>query len=78
MRSHKEFKAELEEITDLGNGVTFAVLILKGRLIGSAGELEMRYAAVAIWTEGLVECEMGYPDIDQGRAAAERLAEERE
>src|SRR5256885_13005130 len=37
--------AEAEEILDLGNGVTFTVLVLKGRPVGSGGEGLPRYAA---------------------------------
>jgi ketosteroid isomerase-like protein len=69
--------AEAEEIRDLGNGVTFAVVILKGRLIGSGGEVRLRYAAVEVWVEGVVARITNDTDIDEARAAAERLAEER-
>jgi hypothetical protein len=31
LSSYEEFHAEAEEIIDLGNGVTFAVVIVKGR-----------------------------------------------
>jgi hypothetical protein len=34
-------------------------------------------APVSIWTDGLAERVMNYADIDDGRAAAERLAESR-
>jgi hypothetical protein len=33
--------------------------------------------AVSIWTAGLIERNTNYGDIDEARAAAERLAEER-
>ena len=45
-----------------------------GRLIGSTSRVEFRYATVAVWEEGLIVRVMGYTDIDQARAAAERLA----
>ena len=41
--------AEAEEILDLGNGVSFAVVTLKGGPIGSGGEVRLRYAAVNVW-----------------------------
>jgi hypothetical protein len=69
--------AEAEEILDLGNGVTLAVLIFKSRPAGSGGEVRMRYAAVEVWVEGLVVSITNYVDIDEARAAAERLAESR-
>jgi ketosteroid isomerase-like protein len=71
------FHGELEEIIDLGNGVTFAVIIVAGRPVGSSGELKIRFPSVAIWTEGVIERETSYVDIDEARAAAERLAQER-
>jgi hypothetical protein len=69
--------AEAEEILDLGNGVTFAVVILKGGPAGSGGEVRLRYAAVAVWGAGMVERVTNYSDIEAARAAAERLAESR-
>jgi ketosteroid isomerase-like protein len=70
--------AEAEEILDLGNGVAFAVVILKGGPVGSGGEVRLRYAAVEVWAAGVVVRMTSYSDIDEARAAAERLAEERE
>src|SRR5213080_4581579 len=49
---------------------------LKGRPIGSGGEVQLRYAAVTEWVGGMVVRDTNYTDIDEARAAAERLAEE--
>ena len=38
----------------------------------------MRYAAVSAWIENLLVQVMMYTDVDDARAAAQRLAEERE
>jgi hypothetical protein len=38
--------------------------------------VERRVAAVAVWADGLIERLTTYTDIDEARAAAERLAEE--
>ena len=43
----------------------------------TGGDLKMRYAPVNEWRDGLIARETLYTDIDEGRAAAERLAEER-
>jgi ketosteroid isomerase-like protein len=75
--SYEELWAEQEEGLDLGNGVGFAVVIQKARLVGSSGYVRHRNALVAIWVEGLIERVTFYTDIDEARAAAERLAEER-
>jgi ketosteroid isomerase-like protein len=75
--SYQEFHAEAEEISDIGNGVTFGVTIFKGRLVGGSGQLQLRFPSVIVWTHGLIERQTDYMDIDAARAAAERLAEER-
>ena len=74
--AYDEFGVEAEKILDLGNGVTLAIVDQKGRPHGSSGEVQMRYATVAIWVEGMIQRFTSYTDIDEGRAAAERLAEE--
>jgi ketosteroid isomerase-like protein len=76
-RSYDRIEIDLEEVVQLGSGVTFAVPIQKGRLAGSSAEVEVRYAAVIVWQDGLIESVTNYVDIDEGRAAAQRLAEER-
>jgi ketosteroid isomerase-like protein len=75
--SYDHFHAEQEEIIDLGNGVTFAAIFLTGHLVGSSGEVQMRYAGVALWAGGVIVRGTNYADIDEARAAAEQLAEER-
>src|SRR5438132_868284 len=75
--SYEEMQWEAEEIRDLGNGITLAVVVQTARPVGSTGEVQVRSAGVSIWTDGLVERVTNYADIDEGRLAAERLAEER-
>jgi len=72
--AHLEWKAE--EVLDLGNEVTFAVIFQKGRIVES-GSVQLRYASVAKWRDGLIVRNTTYRDIEGARAAAERLAEER-
>ena len=74
---YDDYEQVLEEFRDLGSGVSFGVFLQRGRLRGSGGFLELRYANVAAWTGGLIERMTSYADIDDGRAAAERLAQER-
>jgi ketosteroid isomerase-like protein len=77
MRPYDGWEQESEEIRDLGNGVSLAVLLQRGRLRGSSGAVELRFANVAVWAHGVIERLAVYTDIDEARAAAERLAEER-
>jgi ketosteroid isomerase-like protein len=78
LANYEGFAATLEEVRDLGNGVTFSVIRQQGRLVGSSGHVQLRHAMVNVWVDGVIARTMTGPNIDEARAAAERLAEERE
>jgi ketosteroid isomerase-like protein len=73
----EEVALEPEDILDLGHGIVFSVVCQKGRPANSTGRLERREAYVLEWVEDMVRQVTVYTDIEAGRAAAERLAEER-
>jgi hypothetical protein len=75
--TYDEFEYEVEERWDLGSGVIFLVWVQRGRLRGSTGWVQVRGASVGRWVDGLIERSTNYLDIDEARAAAERLAQER-
>jgi ketosteroid isomerase-like protein len=75
--AYDEFQLAAEEIRDVGNGVTFSVVIQRGKPRGTTGWFHFRYGAVATWLDELVVRNTNYLDVDQARAAAERLAMER-
>jgi len=75
--AYEGFDAQIEENVDLGKGIVLAVVNQRGRPAGSSFEARMRYAAVGAWVEDLLVRITMYTDIDEARAAAERLAEER-
>ncbi len=75
--AYEHYELVLEEFRDLGNGVTLAVIHQRARLPGSSGFVELRWAAVGVWADGLSGRTTAYTDIDEARAAAERLAQER-
>jgi ketosteroid isomerase-like protein len=75
--SYEEFEIEAEETLDLGNGVGFTVRNPESPSRWEQREVRLRYALVSLWVRGLVVRLTNYGDIDEGRAAAERLAEER-
>jgi ketosteroid isomerase-like protein len=75
--AYEELAFALEEVVDLGNGVTFAVVVQTGRPVGSSGEVRLRYGAVGEWAQGAIVRFANYTDVDEARAAAERLAESR-
>jgi ketosteroid isomerase-like protein len=67
----------VEEIVDMGHGIVFAVLREDSRVRGSDTRVDRRNAWVTEWVGSLNVYTIVYPDIDEGRAAAERLAQER-
>jgi ketosteroid isomerase-like protein len=67
----------VEEIVDLGNGVMYVVTREHGRMKGSDAYVEARHGSVRLLVEGRTVRTATYPDIDEARAAAERLAQER-
>ena len=57
--------------------LAFGVFIQRGRPRGATGWVELRAATVNIVVDGLAERATVYLDVDEARAAAERLADER-
>jgi len=74
---YEEFEFELEQILDFGNGVVFAMVHQNARPVASTGYVQMHHANVMVWVNGVTARAPHYNDIDEARAAAERLAEER-
>jgi ketosteroid isomerase-like protein len=75
--SYEDLEIELQEMLDPGGGVVFVANRLTGRLAGSTGDTQLRQAWVQVWVDAMMVRQMSYLDIDEARAAAERLAEER-
>jgi ketosteroid isomerase-like protein len=76
-RSFDDLRFELEEAVDLGHGVMFAVVHQDARPAGSLGRVQTREAWVSVWENGLLLRGSSYSDVDEARAAAALLAEER-
>jgi ketosteroid isomerase-like protein len=75
--AYEEYEYNQEEGQDLGNGVSFAVASVGGRLAGSAARVQELWGFMVTWANGMIASVIVRPDIDEARAAAERLAEER-
>jgi len=75
--TYGDYAAEAEEILDLGNGVVLAAFRESGRPPGSKSRVEERRFTVTVWVDGLASAVTFFQDIDEARAAAERLAKER-
>jgi ketosteroid isomerase-like protein len=75
--SYDEFEIEADEILDLGDGVVLFTVRQSGCPAGSVRRVELRYAGFAVWSDGVAARVANYGNVDDARAAAERLAEER-
>jgi hypothetical protein len=78
--SFDDLTIEPDEILDLGHGVVLTLYHQEGRPIGASNYVRVRSASVGLWVDGMIVRNTIYPetDLDEARAAAERLAEERE
>ena len=77
--SFEDLIIEADEILDLGHGVVLTLYHQEGRPIGASSYVRVRSAMVTLWVDGVIVRNTIYPetDIDEARAAAERLAHER-
>jgi ketosteroid isomerase-like protein len=75
--TYNDAEIEVGDVLDLGSGVVFVSASVDGRLADSTAHMRTRMGAVYRWADNLIVRVVSYPDIDEGRAAAERLAEER-
>ena len=75
-RAYEELNFELEEVSHLGGGVVLAVVIQDGRLVGGDGHVRQREGWVYRCVGGSI-ARLTTLEVDQARAAAERLAQER-
>ena len=75
--SYDEQSFAPDEVHDLGNGVAWFSAVATGRLRGTRADVHLRFAVVVTHASGVVSQWTDYATIDEARAAAERLAEER-
>src|SRR5262245_20045754 len=73
-----DYSIEMEKALDLGSGVALATFRNRGRPVAGGFGMQERFTLVVEWTDGLIMRVSGYHDPDEARAAAERLAQERE
>lgn len=77
LRAYDYVTSESEEAHDLGSGVGFQVHTQPARPRGSSGEVHQRSARVVLTVDALIARVTSYTEIDEGRAAAQRLADDR-
>ena len=76
--SFAELRMEVEELVVLDDGVVLAVVNQEGRPVGVDGQVRQREGWAICWSaDGLLVRLTTHTDIDEARAAAERLAESR-
>jgi ketosteroid isomerase-like protein len=74
---YEQYEVEVEELLDLGYGVVLMLAVHEGRLVGSSAFVQWRQGFVTLFDGDLIVRVTSYLDVDEARAAAERLAEER-
>jgi ketosteroid isomerase-like protein len=62
---------------DLGNGVVFVVTVFDAQPRGSEATVGERWAFSTVWAKDMISSVVASRDIDEARAAAEQLAQER-
>ena len=79
VRGYEELEFVSKELLDVGNGVVFAVVRQQARPVGTTGYVRQLEGFAWIWTDGLCASITVCPEgeIDEARAAAERLPQER-
>jgi ketosteroid isomerase-like protein len=71
------YQVQVEEVHALGNGVLWLTVVQIAQPGGSRGLLRVPSAPVFVWAQGKITRVTVYRDVDEARAAAEGLAEER-
>jgi ketosteroid isomerase-like protein len=74
--AYDELTFVLEEVVDLSQGVCFQVVTQRGRA-ATDGEIRQRTGRVSLWVDGLIQRITSFTDIEEARAVAKRLAQER-
>jgi ketosteroid isomerase-like protein len=75
--SYEHLHIDVLEIVEIGNGVVLAAFHFRGPPKGTTAEAQTYIALVYEWVHGVIARVTTYFDIDEGRAVAERLAEDR-
>jgi len=75
--AYDKYEMVMDEVLELDNGVIFTVNTQVARPTGSSGDVRLHDAYVFICEDSRIVRWTAYQNIDQARAAAERLAEER-
>jgi hypothetical protein len=75
--AYDKYEMVMDEVLELDNGVIFTVNTQVARPTGSSGDVRLHDAYVFICEDNRIVRWTAYQSIDEGRAAAERLAEER-
>jgi ketosteroid isomerase-like protein len=70
---HEEAEVEIEENTDLGNGVVFAVVRQRARPVGSSAYVDFHFASITEWTGSVIARVTPYTVIDEARAPPNAL-----
>jgi len=80
MTSYEKYEEEMQEVIDLGHGIAFAAVRESALPRGSTARARVHsvYGFAIAWVDGQIARITAYPNADEARGAAERIAAERE
>jgi len=76
-RTWADLRLDVLDVVDLRHGVVFSRVREEGHPVDAGGHVEQQRGWVILGNQGKITRAAIYLDIDEARAAAERLAEER-
>jgi ketosteroid isomerase-like protein len=78
MTSYDAYEEEMQEVIDLGHGIAFAAVRESALPVGSNARARVHslYGFAIVWVDGKIARITAYPNADDARGAAERIAAE--
>jgi ketosteroid isomerase-like protein len=73
----EEWRLEIRELSDLGNGVVLVLAVQTGLSARGGPQIRLRHTSLFVWSGEIIVRATHYRDIHEARTAAKRLAQER-
>jgi ketosteroid isomerase-like protein len=80
MTSYEGYEEDMQEVIDVGHGIAFAAVRESALPLGSNAQARVHsvYGFAIAWVDGKIARITAYPDAEEARRAAERIATERD
>jgi ketosteroid isomerase-like protein len=73
----EEWRLEIQDLRDLGNGVVLVIAVQTGISAGGGARVQLRHASLFIWSGEVIRRAIHYWDVHEATAAARAIAGER-